>query len=66
LSKEAIAFIDLESLGIAEEKLKPVELVKGQDVVWDVRDGMMRLVVPITFLETLVLLLKNIGHKKED
>lgn len=56
-------FIYLESLGIAGEKLTPVELVKGQDVVWDVHDGMMQLVVPVTFLEKLVLSLKNIGYK---
>jgi len=56
---EAIVFIGLEALGIAGEKLKPVELVEGRGLVWDVHDGMMRIVVPITFLETLVLSIKK-------
>ena len=55
----AIMLIDLRSLDVSRKALNPVELVEGRDLVWDVCDDMMRIIVPITSSETLVLSLMD-------
>jgi hypothetical protein len=56
--RQAIVFVDLASLGLAKEAVKPVELIEGRSLVWDVQNGMMRIVLPITRAETLLLSLR--------
>jgi len=51
----AIVYIDLKSLGLAGKGLIPNEVIEGRTLSWDERDGMMRVVVPVTYSETLVI-----------
>lgn len=51
----AVVYIDLESLGAPGTGLTPVEMIEGRSLVWDERDGMMRVVVPVKYSETLVI-----------
>lgn len=51
----AILYIDLQSLGIADKRLIPVELIERRKLSWDEHDGMMRILTPVTYSETLVI-----------
>lgn len=55
LYDEAILYVDVESLGLAGDQLIPVELIEGRKLSWDEREGMMRIVMPVTYWETLVI-----------
>ena len=55
LYKGAIVYVDLDALGLAGKGLVPSELIEGRTLTWDERDGMMRIVAPVTYLETLVI-----------
>ncbi len=55
LYAEAIVYIDLDALGLAGRGLVPSEIIEGRALSWDESGGMMRIVVPVTYSETLVI-----------
>jgi len=59
LYDEAMLFIDLESLGLAGKDYVPREIIEGRSLLWDERDGMMRILLPVKYQETLVISLEE-------